>query len=145
MKNIFEETYEKIQEAKKDYREAQTAAGQSDAREHYNMALESIKGLDSTEQTLWDAYQLSRDCSNEYIDISFPLSDEKAQKLIECMKKYGFEAFTFSSSWSDAVETAWVFKKAGCSIEGLIEINSAQPAFLSEGFEKTHGYLFRIN
>ena len=145
MKNIFEETYEKIQEAKKAYANAQDAAGQNEAREHYNIALESIRGLESTEQTLWNVYELSRDCSNEYIDISLPLSKEKAKNLIDCMKKYGFEAFTFSSSWSGAIDTAWIFKEAGCSLEGLIEINSANPAILSDEFEKTHAYLFKIN
>ena len=33
MKNIFEETYKKIQEAKKAYANAQDAAGQNEARE----------------------------------------------------------------------------------------------------------------
>ena len=46
--------------------------------------------------------------------------------------------------WS-AYETAWLFQKAGCTLAGLIEINSQHKAFMSDEYEKTHGYLFKLN
>lgn len=55
------------------------------------------------------------------------------------------EAFTFSSTWSSAVETAWLFQKAGCTLAGLIEINSQHKAIMSDEYEKAHGYLFKLN
>ena len=73
------------------------------------------------------------------------IRDDAVEGLVACMKKYGIEAFTFSSTWSSAVETAWLFQKAGCTLSGLIEINSQHKAFMSDEYEKAHGYLFKLN
>ena len=70
---------------------------------------------------------------------------EGCKALVACMKECGIEAFTFSSTWSSAVETAWLFQKAGCILAGLIEINSQHKAFMSDEYEKAHGYLFKLN
>ncbi len=144
-KNIFEEVYEKIQEAKKAYDEATDKAGQDAARSLYKKATESLEGLSGTKQHLWRAYETARDCGNEYLDINDPVSDGAVEDLIAGMKELGIEAFTFSSTWSSAVETAWLFQKAGCALAGLIEINSHYKAFMSDEYEKAHGYLFKLN
>lgn len=86
-----------------------------------------------------------KDCGNEYIDLNDTIRDDAVEGLVACMKEYGIEAFTFSSTWSSAVETAWLFQKAGCTLAGLIEINSQHKAFMSDEYEKAHGYLFKLN
>ena len=144
-KNIFEETYKQIQEAKKAYEAAADEAGQDAARVLYKKAAESLEGLSTIEQRIWRDYETSKDCGNKYLDINDTVSDEAVEDLISCMREYGIEAFTFSSTWSSAVETAWLFQKAGCSLEGLIEINSQYKAFMSDEYEKAHGYLFKVN
>ena len=144
-KNIFEETYEKIQEAKKAYGEAADEAGRNAARALYKKATASLEGLSGTEQRLWKAYETARDCGNEYLDISDPVSDEAAENLITGMRELGIGAFTFSSGWSSAVETAWLFQKAGCSLAGLIEINSHHKDVFTGELEKAHGYLFKLS
>ena len=133
MMNIFEEAYRGIQEAKKAYAAATNTAEQDAARAIYKQATAKLDGLSNTEQRIWSAYETAKDCGNEYLD------------LVACMKEYGIEAFTFSSTWSSAVETAWLFQKAGCTLAGLIEINSQHKAFMSDEYEKAHGYLFKIN
>ncbi len=143
-KNIFEEAYRGIQEAKKAYDAAADEAGQDAARAIYKQATESLEGLSQTELRIWRDYEISKDCGNKYLDINDTVSGEAVEDLIACMREYGIEAFTFSSTWSSAVETAWLFQKAGCSLEGLIEINSQHKAFMSDEYEKAHGYLFRI-
>ena len=144
-KNIFEETYNKIQEARKAYYAAEDEAGQNTALASCQKTVEALAGLKGTELRLWKAYEASRDRGNEYIDLGDPVSDEAVASLIACMKDYGIEAFTFSSTWSSAVETAWLFQKAGCKLAGLIEINSGCKAFMSDEYEKAHAYLFKLN
>lgn len=144
-KNIFESAYEKIQEAKKAYNAATDEAGKDAARALYKEATKDLEGLKDTELRIWKDYEASKDCGNEYIDIDGRVDTEKVKELISCMKDFGFEAFTFSSTWSSAVETAWLFQKAGCTLTGLIEINSHNKAFMSDEYEKAHGYLFKIN
>ena len=144
-KNIFEETYKQIQEAKKAYDAATDDAGQDTARALYKKAAAKLDSLSATEQRIWRAYETAKDCGNEYIDLNDTISNDAVEELIACMREYGIEAFTFSSTWSSAVETAWLFQKAGCSLVGLIEINSHYKAFMSDEYEKAHGYLFKVN
>ena len=145
MMNIFEETYRGIQEAKKAYDAAVDEEGQDAARALYKKASEKLDGLSKTELRIWRDYEISKDCGNEYLDINDMVNDEAVEDLIACMREYGIEAFTFSSTWSSAVETAWLFQKAGCTLAGLIEINSHHKAFMSDEYEKAHGYLFTVN
>lgn len=145
MMNIFEEAYREIQEAKKAYTAAANTAEQDAARALYKQATAKLDGLSNTEQRIWNAYETAKDCGNEYIDLNDTIRDDAVEELVACMKEYGIEAFTFSSTWSGAVETAWLFQKAGCTLAGLIEINSQQKAFMSDEYEKAHGYLFKLN
>ena len=145
MMNIFEEAYRGIQEAKKAYATATNTAEQDAARAIYKQTTAKIGGLSSTEQRIWSAYETTKDCGNEYIDLNDTIRDDEVEGLMACMKKCGIEAFTFSSTWSSAVETAWLFQKAGCTLAGLIEINSQHKAFMSDEYEKAHGYLFKLN
>lgn len=145
MMNIFEEAYRGIQEAKKAYTAAANTAEQDAARALYKQATAKLDGLSNTEQRIGNAYETAKDCGNEYIDLNDTIRDDAVEDLVACMKEYGIEAFTFSSTWSGAVETAWLFQKAGCTLAGLIEINSQQKAFMSDEYEKAHGYLFKLN
>ena len=145
MMNIFEETYSGIQEAKKAYAAATNTAEQDAARAIYKQATVKLDSLSSTEKRIWSAYETAMDCGNEYLDLNDTIRDDAVEGLVACMKECGIEAFTFSSTWSSAVETAWLFQKAGCTLAGLIEINSQHKAFMSDEYEKAHGYLFKLN
>lgn len=145
MMNIFEEAYRGIHEAKRVYATATNTAEQDAARVIYKQATAKLDGLSNTELRIWIAYETAKDCGNEYIDLNDPIRDDAVEGLVACMKEYGIEAFTFSSTWSSAVETAWLFQKAGCTLAGLIEINSQHKAFRSNEYEKAHGYLFKLN
>ena len=145
MMNIFEEAYRGIQEAKKAYAAATNEAQQDAARAIYKQATAKLDGLSSIEQRIWSAYETAKDCGNEYLDLNGTIRDDTVEDLVACMKECGIEAFTFSSTWSSAVETAWLFQKAGCTLSGLIEINSQHKAFMSDEYEKAHGYLFKLN
>ena len=145
MMNIFEETYKEIQKAKKAYAAATNKDEQDAARTLYEQVTVKLDGLSGTEQRIWRAYEAAKDCGNKYLDLNDTISDDAVDGMVACMKEYGIEAFTFSSTWSSAVETAWLFQKAGCTLAGLIEINSQHKAFMSDEYEKAHGYLFKLN
>lgn len=145
MMNIFEEAYRRIQEAKKAYAAATSEDEKDAARAIYKQATAKLDSLSSTEKRIWSAYETARDCGNEYLDLNDTIRDDEVEGLVACMKEYGIAAFTFSSTWSSAVETAWLFQKAGCTLAGLIEINSQHKAFMSDEYEKAHGYLFKLN
>lgn len=83
-----------------------------------------------------------RERENDFVDIHDPVW--KPEETIATLRKYGIKTFTFSSGWSSAVDTAWAFQEAGCRLVGLIEINGTTKAFLSDEWEKKHGYVFTI-
>lgn len=142
--NIFEEIYSGIQEAKKAYEAATNTAEQDAARNLYKKAAEKIDDLNGAEQRIWRAYEIAKDCGNEYIDLNDTIRDDAVEELVACMKECGIEAFTFSSTWSSAVETAWHFQKAGCTLAGLLEINSQYKDLVSNEYEKMPAYLFVV-
>lgn len=143
--NIFGEAYAGIIEARKAYHAAVDEAGKKAAMDIYKEATKNVEELAGAERRIWKAYEISRDNGNEHLDIDWPIIAGEAEELVTHMRKHGVEAFTFSSGWSDAVEAAWSFQKAGCKLAGLVEINSQYIEPFSNEREKTHGYLFRLN
>ena len=102
--------------------------------------MKEIIAIYKREQELLARYRKAKEAGDEA-----GMQDAKIPVYIETLKKLGFKNFTFSSTWSSAVETAWIFTQNGCSLKGLIEINSPYKDFMGEGYEKAHGYLFSID
>ena len=118
-------------------------AGMEQAREGYQaMEKEVLEKYDAGFGFVYRLYKQMKDCGNEYIDLSIAIHDEV--KVLNTLRKYGIERFTFSSGWSSAVESAWIFQQNGCRLEGLIELNSIHKDWITGEREKVHGYLFSI-
>lgn len=142
--NIFEVIYSKVQDFHKKYSEAQTLEDKKKVRSDYNALMEDVEKHGEHFCRIWREYESSKDCGNAYIDINDVVWDKDAEKLISCMRENGIDKFTFSSRWSGSVETAWLFQKAGCKLEGLVEINSRIKDYMNDEYEKVHGYLFSV-
>ena len=148
MKNDFAREYAQEQENIKAYREADAhndEAGRQAARDNHHAWEESIKAKGKDYAHLYELYEDAHDRGNELIDLSEVVWDDKVEALITSFREYGIERFIFSSGWSSAVETAWLFTQQGCKLEGLVEINGHCKAFMSSEYEKKHGYLFSVN
>ena len=94
------------------------------------------------ERFTYRLYKQMKECGNEYIDLSFLIHDEVG--VLQTLRKYGVEHFTFSSGWSSAVESAWIFQQNGCKLEGLVELYGLNRDWTTGEREKVHGYLFRL-
>ena len=143
-KDIFAETYAQVQELKKAYDAAADEAGKEKARAGYHALMEGIEGLGAAACRIWREYETAMENGNARLDISEVVWEKDVESLISCMRENGISEFTFSSGWSGAVDTAWLFTQNGCRLEGLVEINSPHKAFGSDEYEKAHGYLFSI-
>lgn len=143
--NIFEEAYAGVQFAHLAYKAAANGDERETARELYKEATAKIEDLTEIEKCVWDAYAGAKDRGNEYLDFNDLTQAELVEDLVKCLRDCGIKAFTLSSSWSSAVEIAWLFQEAGCSVAGLVELNSPFKACMSDEFEKVHGYLFNVN
>ena len=146
MKHTLEQVYTREAQLERAYSAAKTASdevGMKKARDSYHeMEDEILKTEDDDFGFAYRLYKQMKECGNEYIDLSIAIHDEIG--TLQILKKYGFEHFTFSSGWSSAVESAWIFQQNGCRLEGLIELNSIHKDWTTGEREKVHGYLFSI-
>ena len=144
MTNIFEETYNTIAEAKKAYKAATTAEERDAAREAAQEAENRIIELGDIACKVWRAYRNSRDNENEILDFDDIIWDRDVEALTACMKENGIKAFTYSCRATDAVETLWLFKEAGCTIGEMVEVNLRKD-FYGKGYEKGHAFRMTLN
>ena len=144
MTNIFEETYNTIAEAKKAYKEATTAEGRDAAREAAKAAEDRIIEMGDIACKVWRAYRNSRDNENEILDFDDIIWDRDVEALTACMKENGIKAFTYSCRATDAIETLWLFKEAGCTIGEMVEVNLRKD-FYGKGYEKGHAFKMILN
>ena len=146
-KNIFAETYAQVQELKKRYNAAKDAGDEARmqaARDAYNLLMDGIGTAGESSVRIYRLYEEAHNCGNKYIDFNEVVWDKDVAGMIAALRENGITHFTFSSGWSGAVDTAWLFTQNGCRLEGLVEINGPHKAFGSDEYEKAHGYLFSI-
>jgi len=139
MNNIFEETYEAMEEAEKAYAEATTADNKDAALKAYGEAEDRIVTMGDIACTIWRAYEKSRDNENKILDFDDIIWDKDVEALVTCMKENGIKAFTYSCRARDAIETLWLFKEAGCTIGEMVEVN------LWKDYKKGHAFKVILN
>lgn len=148
MKKTFEAIYKQTEELKSRFQTAKAAndaEGMEQVRAERVALRKSIEAKGGDFDVMYDYYENARQRGNEHIDISecYEYRDEAA--LIASFRACGIDAFTFSSSWSSAVESAWKFTQNGCALMGMVEINSNTRNWDGDGYEKRHAYLFKVN
>ena len=146
--NNFEAEYARYEELDAAYDAADKTNNEmamEKARADYHKLEEDLLAKGDGYFRMFERYKSARQRGNDYIDLSETIWDNQVPGLIEDFRTYGIEAFTFSSTWSSAVEIAWLFQQNGCSLAGLIEINSQYTSFRKNDYEKAPAYLFRVN
>ena len=137
--NIFEETYNRIQKAKKAYKAATPAEERDTARDTAKAAEDRIIEMGDIACKIWRAYEKSRDNENKILNFDDIIWDRDVEALTVCMKKNGIKAFTYSCRATDAIETLWLFKEAGCTIGEMVEVN------LWKDYKKGHAFKVILN
>ena len=140
----FEKDYAEFEEIKKMFDSAGDEQEKDAARLHYKEWSDGITAKGQEYSEFFRFYKDAREDGNEYIDLHDTLRDEKIEGLVASFRKYGVEKFTFSSTWSSAVKTAWLFTLCGCRAEGMMEVNSNYTKPLSSEREKIPAFVFRI-
>ncbi|MCD8207622.1 MAG: hypothetical protein LUD72_06780 [Bacteroidales bacterium] len=138
--NFAEEyrTYKEIEARFDAARDAKDGAKVAEARKEMHELVESIEAKGKDYESLFESYKDAWNRGNAYIDINNCIWDEKVAPLIENLRNFGIDHFTFSSTWSSAVQIAWLFTENGCSLEGLEKINGIDPE------DKIPAYIFSI-
>lgn len=147
MKNTFEEAYQQELKIRAAY-DAAEAAGSEEGKEAARAAIHELWGSIATKgqvyTRIYQDYKNSRDRGNKDIDLHDVIWDKDVPDMIACMRENGIERFTFSSGWSSAVETAWLFQENGCKLQALIQINGDEDIWNDGQYKKAPAYLFSI-
>lgn len=143
MKNIFEEIYEKVQQAKVVYREAESDEEKDKARWLYRSVVEKAEQQCKGAACVWYDYENSRDCGNKRLDISAILWEREVPEIVSCLKRNNIKSFTFSGTYTSAIEIAWMFQKEGYVVVGMVEVNSNLKD-CDGNYQKRPALLFRI-
>ena len=144
MTNIFEETYKTIKEAKKAYKVATTEDERDAVREDVKKAEDQINEMGCIACKIMRAYEKSRDNENEILNFDDIIWDDEVEAITACMKENSIKAFTYSCSATNAIETLWLFKQAGCTIGEIVEVNLRE-GFLGKDYEKGHAFRMTLN
>ncbi len=143
MKKYYEQ-YQEIHNAYDTADEQNDEAGKVAAREAYHAWKDKAIAEGEDFWRVLQMYQDAKKRGNECIDIHDVIWDKDVPALIERLRKAGIKKFTFSSTWSSTVETAWLFLQNGCKLEGMAEINGTCQAFMSDEYERVPAYVFSI-
>jgi hypothetical protein len=144
MTNIFEETYEAMEEAKKAYAAATTDESKEAAEKAYGEAKDRMADKGDIAWRIWRAYEHSRENENKILNFDDIIWDRDVEALTACMKENGIKAFTYSCRATDAIETFWLFKEAGCTIGEMVEVNLRKDLY-GKGYEKGHAFKMILN
>ena len=137
-----------MQQVKARYDEAEknnNTEGMEAARKSYQALSQRIENRGAGYAKGYRLYEEAVERGNEHIDLNEVIWDKDVESLIQLLRENGVEYFTFSSTWSSAVEIAWLFTQNGCTLEGLVEVNSPYTNTFTGEREKAHGYLFAIH
>ena len=88
-------------------------------------------------------YSEMKQQGNSRIDLSGTYREP--EKILETFREFGVTEFTFSSTWSSAIQVAWAFTQMGGTLEGMTEIYVSGRKFMSNEYEKVPAYNFKIN
>lgn len=120
-------------------------AEKAEARERLRRIENDVNAAGGMYKTIFTLLYTQYKTGNAYIDVSEPfIYSGKEAELIDAFRDYGIYYFTFSSQWSNAGRSAYVFKQKGATVENLIEVYTGQETFDGQK-EKAPAYIFRVN
>lgn len=87
-------------------------------------------------------YSEMKQQGNSRLDLSGTY--RKPEEIIRIFRDFGVKEFTFSSTWSSAIQVSWAFTQLGCTLEGMIEIYGSGRKFMSNEYKKVPAFLFSL-
>lgn len=139
----FAVDYETLKDLERKMDESKSDSEKESVRSDYRNFCDSIEAKGHAYSALFRRYDVSRDNGNDLIDFDDPSQYDDPESLVENLRKFGVEKFTFSSDWSGATEAVWKLVEAGAKLNGMVEINDRSKRW-EKNPEKKHAFLFSL-
>ena len=111
-------------------------------REGYQELLQEVRADGEDFSSMMRLYSEMKQRGNKLLDVSGSYTEP--ERIIQMFKEFGVKEFTFSSNWTNAKDTAWVFMKMGCNLKGMVEIYSDNKKLMNNEYEKRPAFLFTL-
>ncbi len=114
--------------------------------EEIDKAIENdFRGYLSFNRTFCGAYVYSLEAENDLPNFDEVIWDTDIAEIITDCHRTGITEFTISSTFSSLIETIAAFQKQGCTMQGLVEINSRYDTDWRTGEKKRiHAFLIKV-
>lgn len=89
-------------------------------KEEYRDLMEAVRLEGECFCAMFRMYSKMKEAGNTLLNVPDDYNPENIMKLFKACE---IARFTYSSSWSGALETAYVFEQSGYRIDGMTEIN----------------------
>lgn len=142
--NDFEKDYAAVKEIDNSYNESRNEKAKEQVRANYKVWADGIEAKGREYADAFRIYKNSRDNGNSRPNISEPYQTRDIPILIKAFRDNGITEFTYSSTWSSAVNVGWDFIQNGCELAGMVEVYSGLTKHFSDEKEIVPAYLFRI-
>ena len=140
----FERDYAAFEMINASYHESLSEEEKEKVRADYKAWADRIEAKGRDYADTFRIYKDARDNGNSRLDINEPYQTRDIPKLIANLKAYGITEFTYSSTWSSAIEASWEFLQNGCELAGMTEVFVGYTKFMSDEKETKPAYIFRI-
>ena len=137
--------YERNLDMAKKFNEAEKAndeKGMGVCREGYQELLQEDRAEGEDFSSMMRLYSEMKQRGNKLLDVSGSYTEP--ERIIQMFKEFGVTEFTFSSNWTNAMDTAWAFTKMGCNLKGMVEIYRDNKKFMNNEYEKGPAFLFKM-
>ena len=118
------------------------AAAMDACQDGYQDLLQEVRAEGEAFGDMMRLYSDMKKHGNSHLDLSGTYREP--EKILKTFREFGVTEFTFSSSWSSAIQVAWAFTQMGCTLKGMIEIYGSGQKFMSNEYERIPAFLFSL-
>ena len=104
--------------------------------------LEEVRAEGEAFGDMMRLYSEMKQQGNSRLDLSGTY--RKPEEVIRIFRDFGVTEFTFSSTWSSAIQTSWAFTHLGCTLKGMTEVHGTKRDFQTGEYEKVPAFLFSL-
>lgn len=104
--------------------------------------LEEVRAEGETFGDMMRLYSEMKQQGNSRLDLSGTY--RKPEEVIRIFREFGVTEFTFSSTWSSAIQVSWAFTQLGCTLKGMTEVHGTKRDFQTGEYEKVPAFLFSL-
>ena len=142
---MLERFYERHEELERKLDAAEnggnTKAMEACQRAHQEL-LEKVRAEGETFGDMMRLYSEMKQQGNSRLDLSGTY--RKPEEIIKIFRDFGVKEFTFSSTWSSAIQVSWAFTQLGCTLKGMTEVHGTKRDFLTGEYEKVPAFIFSL-